>query len=116
MPNPNEAAQVVFTRTKEITLPIMKIACDKSYYIQPTAAMFLGKKLDGDDEAATLLNCTNLETGESVQIVVPSVLKSILEESYKEDSYVGVNMEFIKGQKPSGKRYHPFTVCEVSVG
>lgn len=104
-----------FTVKKAVTLPIRKLAINEAAYLRITDPIFTGKQLADQKEPASLANCIDLETGEQCQIVVPQVLHGILDDNYADNSYVGVNFQVIKGKMPSGKKYHPFTVCEVEV-
>lgn len=105
-----------FTIKKEVTLPIRKLTIDEPAYLKVTSKIVQGKKIKDEEEAAHIMNVIDLETGASGQVVVPSVLMGIFEDNYENQTYVGVCFQIIKGRKPSGKRYHTFTVCEVEVG
>lgn len=108
---------------KLVTLPLLKFSIDKPIYVRIDAPMFVGKEIQGNGtsakmEPATLANCTNLETGEVCQIIVATVLKSILEEEYEgEDGagYVGKGFMLTKGAKGDGKKYNPYTVAEIEI-
>lgn len=105
-----------FRKTKNITLPLFKMAGNQPYYFQPTGPMFLGKTIDDQKDAATLLNVIDLETGEEGQIIVGAVLKSILNENYEGDSYVGKGLEIIQHKAgDTGKKYNTYTVAEVDI-
>lgn len=105
-----------FKKVRNITLPLFKLSNNRPYYFQPTGPMFLGKKIDENKEAATLLNVIDLETGEEGQIIVGAVLKGILTESFPGDEYVGKGLEITfhaKGE--TGKKYNTYTVAEVDI-
>lgn len=103
---------------KVVTLPLLKFVIDQPLYVKITEPFFLGKELKGSGdsakmEPATLANCVNLETGEQCQIIVATVLKSVIEEEYENHSYVGCGFSMTKLAKTSGKRYNPYTVAEI---
>jgi len=126
---------------KHVTLPLIKPIINVPVYIKVTGTMFIGKDISarvkkGEAEEkkkapATLMNCINLETGEESQIIVPSVLKGILEDDYTEhnpdgsikkddagnpvQSYVGKGFSVTKQEKREGKDYFPFSVAEIAV-
>lgn len=109
-----------FKRTKVVTVPLLKPALGVPFYVRADGEIYLGKELKATAgakkmEPAHLMNCTNLETGELCQIIVPSVLLSIMTEEYPEKSYVGKSFEMTKLPKNSGKDYHGFTVNEIEV-
>lgn len=116
----SKAPALKFKRAKLVTLPLLKPQLDVPFYVRIEAPVFLGKEIKGDGvnakmEPAHIANCTNLETGEMCQIIIPTVLLSILTEEYENESYVGKSFELVKLPKPSGKRYHGFTVAEIEV-
>lgn len=103
-----------------ITLPLLKFQIDQPVYVRIDGEMFKGKEIKGSGdkakmEPATLANCTNLETGEACQIIVATVLHSILTEEYENGAYVGKGFMITKGPKGSGKAYNPYTVSEIEV-
>jgi len=115
-----EPTKLKFTIKRAVTLPIMKIFANTPVYLRLDAPMFEGKLLpddikQGKTEGAHIVNCTNLETGEQVQIVVPKVLEAVLNETYLDDSYVGLSFEVTKQKMITGKKYHNFTVKEIEV-
>ena len=109
---------------RNITLPLIKPQIDKPVYIEVSGPMFEGKEIKDkkDDKTgemvasmakATLLNCTDLQTGADSQIIVPAVLHGIFEDEYPKDAYVGKRFMLTKQAKASGKRYHNFSVAEL---
>lgn len=108
-----------FTIAKIVTVPLLKQAIDVPVYVRIEGAVFVGKELKQTGatkmEAAHLVNVTNLETGEAMQLIVPAVLQSILHDEYANDAYVGKSFQLIKHAKPSGKAYSPYTVNEITV-
>lgn len=132
-----------FKVVKEVVLPVRQLAIDAPAYLQFTAPMKIVDSVDestGETKDLPIMNCIDLETQQSCQVVVPSVLFGILTDTYPVESnevettdeagntvkrkipvdgavpaYVGKNFEIIKGRKPSGKRYHTFQVKEIEV-
>lgn len=104
-----------FTVKSIITIPLLKPAIDVPFYVRLDTPVILGKKIDDTMEAAHLCNVTNLETGEQNQLIIPSVLLSLLHETYEKDGYVGRSFMLTKHAKPSGKKYHPFSMAEIEV-
>lgn len=112
-----------FARTKSVTLPVFKVEEEVPLYLTVNGAMFVGKPIEaktGDDgkkgkpmEPATIMPVTNIDSGEMGQIIVNAALKSILEETYPKDAYVGKSFEVVKHAKKAGKRYHTFSVFEI---
>jgi len=105
---------------KNITLPLIKPSIDVPVYIKITSEIFVGKAIkkagDGKDmEAAKLVSCINLETGEESQIIVPSVLNGILTDDYPDAAYIGKGFKLVKHAKGSGKAYHAFSVAELDL-
>ena len=109
-----------FKVKRRVTLPLLKIALDKPVFLRIEDKMFTGKAIEKGGkqmEAATLMNCTDLSTGEMVQIICNKVLESIMTEEYEDKgtTYVGLSFMLTKHPKASGKDYHTFTVVEIEV-
>jgi len=105
---------------KLITLPLLKFVIDEPIFVKFVDPMFVGKEIKGGGdkakmEPATLANVVNLETGEQCQIILATVLKSILSENYADDAYVGCGFQITKGKKGSGKSYNPYSVAELEL-
>lgn len=102
---------------KVLTLPLIKLAKGVPVYLQITEAFFVGKKIDDKKEPATIANVIDLATGECAQIIVPSVLKSTIQESYPNDSYVGLgfSIEKTSAAGDGDKAYAKFSVSEIEV-
>jgi len=104
-----------FEVVKNVTLPLLKPQLDVPVYIKVLDPIYLGKKVEQDKEPATIANIVNLETGEHCQILVPAVLAGIFEDEYPDNAYVNKCFKLTKHPKASGKRYHLFTVLEITV-
>jgi hypothetical protein len=110
-----------FKRKKLLTRPVLKMEEGKQRAVLIEAAMFIGKDIksrtekpeDKKKEPATIVNVTNLETGELAQIVVNAVMKSILTEEYPDDTYVGKCFLITKMGRQPGKQYNPFHIEEI---
>ena len=110
-----------FKRKKLLTRPVLKMEEGKQRAVLIEGAMFVGKDIksrtekpeDKKKEPATIVNVTNLETGELAQIVVNAVMKSILTEEYPNDTYVGKCFLITKMGRQPGKQYNPFHIEEI---
>lgn len=113
---------------RKLILPQVKFEADKPVYIRITAKIFTGKEIDAkQDKPAQICHCVNLETGEDSQIVVPAVVEGVLNDEYAtavtnddgevtghtDQTYIGLCFMITKGQKPEGKRYFQYQVCEI---
>ena len=92
---------------RHVTLPLFKMVKDKPLYVKFDTAMFEGRKIDDQKDAATLINVTNLESGEVGQIIVPAVLKSTIAENYEGETYKGLcfMITFVPKDQ-TGKKYN----------
>ncbi len=125
-----------FKVKKNLSLPLIKPQIDQPVYIQFTEAMFIGKKVQENKEAAVIANVINLEDGEQMQYLVPSVLQGIFHDNYgaplfgktdhgtdiveaakgdAQDSYVGKGFMITKMKKATNKQYHPHKVAEIEL-
>ncbi len=106
-------------KTKRVvTLPLLKMATDKPVYVKITKAMYIGKEMkqkaeDKKKEPATLVDVVDLTTGEPAQLIVSAVVKSVLNEEYTGDSYVGLCFSITRQARKEGKSYDPFRVVEI---
>lgn len=108
-----------YTRVRAVTLPTAKLTEEVPVHVTIMGAMHVStaQQRPGKDgkvmEPATIMSVTDLDTGELTQIVVGSVLKGILNETYPEDAYVGKSFEIVKHAKAQGKRYNTYSVFEI---
>lgn len=114
------AKATAFKVKRKLVLPLLnaKQAIGVPLYIKADGAIYTGKPQKGAKEGekpADLMPATNLETGESGEIIVSAVVKSALDEGYPDAGYVGLAFSITKGDKPKGKRYFQYTVDEVEV-
>lgn len=105
---------------KKLILPVLKLEQGVPVYIKANGPIVQSKvnetgKKKADEKPADVMPVINLDTGEEMQIVVPAVVKSTLEETYPDAGYVGHGFEIVKGEKPKGKRYYQYTVNELEI-
>lgn len=100
------------TRKRAVAVPLFKFEPDVPRFYLVESAMFIGKKIDDKKEAATLIPVTDLETGEQGQIIVGTVLKELLNETYPSDGYVGLKFEMTL-RKRADKKYNTYDLYEV---
>jgi len=116
----NQKTTMTFKRKKLVTVPLLKPKLDVPFFIQITGEVYTGKEIKAVTEAkkmdaAKIAPCINLETGEVCEIIVPSVLYSILMEEYSGHAYIGCGFEITKKPKVTGKDYHGFFVAELEL-
>ena len=107
------ASQFKMRRTKAVAMPLFKLVPDVPRYFLCDGAMFTGKKVDDKKEAAILMAVTDLETGETGQIIIGAVLRELLLETYPDDAYVGKKFEICL-RKRADKKYNTYDVYEVA--
>ncbi len=104
---------------RNVTMPSIKLELETEYFLKATGAYFEGraqKQRGSDGEAmkpATVLPVVNVETGEVGQLVLGSVLKDLLDESYPNASYVDKAFRVVKHDKKAGKRYFTYSLDEI---
>ena len=105
-----------FKKKRRISQNQLKLQIGVPVYVQIEGTFHEGKKLDDKRDPATLAEVIDLETGENALIVVPSVVKSSIEEQYPNEKYVGLQFEIEKLQKDNpDKKYFPYRVTEIEV-
>lgn len=106
-----------FERTRHVTLPVLKQEVGQPRYVRVDTQVVEGKERQGTDgskeKPARVMSVTCLETGEQGQMVLGTVLEGNLTEKYPDHSYVGKCFEFLKKDKPKGKRYHDYELYEI---
>lgn len=124
---------------KNLTLPIVKVNLEETVYLKFISPMKIGKEMQKDKDAAITAEVVNLETGETLQYLVPAVMQGVLHDEYgaprfgakskgepvevlegpitgqDADAYVGRGFAITKHAKATGKQYHPMTIMEVEV-
>jgi hypothetical protein len=113
---------VEFKTKKLLTRPILKHSVGVTHYVKIESAMFVGREIkvrrgaaEGEQkkEPATLVNVINLEDGQPAQMIVNAVVKSVLNEEYPNEAYVGKCFSIAKQQRQPGKQYDPFRIEEI---
>jgi hypothetical protein len=115
-----------YTKKKLLTRPTISMKAEGAEcFVKIEGSMFTGKAMkekivEGQKpkEPATLLNVINLSTGEEAQLVVPTVMKSVFEEDYADDSYVGKCFHIKnlgKKDTQAGQRYNKLLIEEIEV-
>lgn len=112
------STNVRFKRKKVLTRPVLKLREDNPVYIKIQGPMQIGKEMkpgaDGKKkEPATVADVINLESGEEAQIICGAVIKSVLNESYPDNKYVGLCFAFTKQARQPGKEYNPVHIEEI---
>lgn len=107
-----------FEVAKVLTKTLFKFVVDSPLHIKMDGPMYIGKQQKGRGEKAkmepaTLADVTNLETGEEGQIILGAAVKSIFEENYPGDGYVGKKFRITKLEKAADKQYFPYNVVEL---
>jgi hypothetical protein len=129
-----EVATVPFDKSKikklkSVTLPLLKQEDEKEYYVKITSKFYKGKDINGNTTADTtdtgkadsvkkkeppyLCRIVNLETGEEMELIANSVMKSNLEEIYPDSGYVGKCFEVVR-YNIQGKQYKGYHITEIS--
>lgn len=113
-----------FRIKKLVTLPTFKIEENTPTIFRVDGEIYEGKKLAGSKEdagkkPACLMPVTKIdaETGESFQgqIVVGTVLRETLLETYPDGAYVGLTFGILKMPKKDGKQYKEYQIVELDV-
>jgi len=105
---------------RQLILPVLRMEQHTPIYVKITDAIYTGKQMEqtgkkAAEKPADLCHVVNLETGEEAMIIVPAILKSVLEEQYPEAGYVGCGFSITKGEKPDGKRYFKYNISELEL-
>lgn len=104
---------------RKVTRSILKMETNVTVFVKAESALYQGKEVkpkagqDVEMKAAILLDVVNLTTGEQQQIVCGSVLVSVLNETYPNDSYKGLCFQITKRAGPAGRRYFVFDVDQI---
>lgn len=127
------ATMPAFIVKKKVTLPLLSLKKDDIVMVRFDTVAKLGKELKGDKkpdgtakkEPAHLAQVTDLTTGEEMQMIVPAVLRSTLEEEYpapsadKPHTYLGKSFQITHlGKKTGGKNeggYNLYKIVEIEL-
>jgi hypothetical protein len=110
--------EFVAKRKKLLTRPVLKYVVGIANYVKFEEAMHIGKDMKAKEgekkkEPATIANVIDLKTGEPAQIIANAVVKSVLNEYYPNDTYVGLCFSITKQKRVDGKQYDPFNIEEI---
>jgi len=100
-------------RLKQVTLPVIKLVKDVPLYMWVKGPMHVGKKIDDQKEAATIMEIVDCETGQLGLVICGAVMAKELNEGYPGDSYVGKFFEVTPTRVPE-KRYNIYSICEIA--
>jgi len=107
-----------FKIARRVTLPLSKWKNEVPKYLRIESPIFEGKEIgqpkEGEVEKkpAWLFNAVDLESGETVQVIAASVLKSTLTEEYPDNGYVGKMFELTQ-HRDTAKKYNTFSITEI---
>ena len=106
-----------FVIDRAISTPTLKLAVDVPVYVMLKEPMEQGKKIETESEKgrppATVAKIVNLATGEDMTMVIPAVVKGVLEDNYPNDEYVNKYFAIVKKPMRAGKRYFDYIVKEL---
>lgn len=107
-----------FEVSHEVTKTLFKFVTGQPVYVRIDGPIHLGKEVQTNSQmgVASLADVTNLETGETGEIIVSTVLQNILGDEYPEGEYIGKSFEMIKGVEKeggAGQKYSPYIVREL---
>lgn len=105
---------------KKLILPLLKFSENETIYVKVISPIVQGKNIQSSkkveiEKPADLCNVINMMTGDEMQIIVPAVVKSVLEQEYPDQSYVDLGFAITRGEKQPGKRYINYRVDEIEV-
>ena len=102
---------------RKLVMPQLKLEQDVTVYFKVIEKMYVGKPNPEKpkDKPADLCHAIDLTSGEEVSVVIPAVLKSVWDEDYTDDGYVGLGFMVTKGAKAEGKRYFNYEVAEIEI-
>lgn len=109
---------------KRVTMPTLKLVPDVPVYVKILDPIFQakeqklkeGEKAKDQKKPPMLFNVLNLETGESMQLVVGAVVLSEIVDNYEKNSYVGLCFMIIKGKKKDlsgGRSYFTYEIAQI---
>ena len=104
--------------SKVVTKSLFKFVTGETVYARIEGPIYEGKEIKSDSNmgVAHLCDVVNLETGESGEIIVSTVLGNILNDEYPEAAYVGKCFAMTKGVEKEGRggqKYSPYLVQEL---
>jgi hypothetical protein len=104
-----------FKKIRAVTQTVLKLEKTKPRFVFITGPMYLGEKLPNSTmEAATLMPCVDMESGEVGVVLAPAILQKELNKHYPGESYVNRGFE-ITTTRNAEKKYNHVSISEVSV-
>ncbi len=120
---------------KNLSVPAFKIKEQETRFFRIDSAMrvsdFSDNSQDDADEdkgsktkkgeprkkrdPATVVDATDLQSGQIGTLICTSVIKSSLLRNYPDESYVGKGFRITRLEKPEGKMYSKYTVVEIAL-
>lgn len=116
-----EAGGIRFTKTKTVTVPVLKLMPDAPAYVRVESLMEVSKQVkpkkagEKDMEPATVMHCTDLVADSECILIVGKMLKSVIEETYPDGAYVGKSFEIVNHGKRGDKAYNSYSLSEVEI-
>ena len=117
---PVSLSQAGFKVVKQITLPTLTIKKQGDFLVLHFEELMRVSKVqtksaDGTaQKPATVVNVTDVLTGEMGQYIVPTVVEKNLTENYPDGGYVGKTFHIEhRGKRKDGQRYNDFSIAEV---
>jgi len=108
-----------YETVRVVTVPLLKMNIGVPYWIKITCAIYEGKEItEGkykDMGTPQMLKVIDLSTGEGFELIVPTVLGSILGEDYPDDGYVNKCFKITKLPSSGDQSYHTFKLEEVKL-
>lgn len=103
-----------FVRIGVVTLPVLSFKKRTTAYVKAMSPMRsqTSKDQQGKERTVNTMRVTDLETGELCNLVVPSVMSSILNREYPEAAYVNKCFE-VTATKREDKQYKDITMYEI---
>ena len=103
---------------KAVTRPTLSLVPHVPVYVKILKPIYVGKEIKGTEDKpqekpADIADVINLMTGKEQQLVVAAIVKSNLDESYPDATYVKKSFAITKLDKKEGKRYFNYEISEI---
>lgn len=120
MVSPLEQSNLKFRVVKHVTRPLLKMEDGQDYYIKFEAKMFQAEALKNapaSDKKAPpyIAHVVDLETGHASQIICNEVLRTEIDKSFPNDTYVGKAFHIIRNKIAENKKYATFNITEIAL-
>lgn len=105
-----------FVRSKSVVVPSYSFKKRVSGFFLATAPIKIKSNIDdkGEQKTTPVMRIVDLETGEEVDMIVPTLLVSELNDNYPNDGYVDKKFEVAVSADPKeGKRYKTVQLWEL---